>query len=88
MIIYLDTGVFFDYLIYRSMTGGVVRGRGRRNRSINQLSEDVEECLRKIRVNHHKGITSSITFLEVEEAIYLRLRRMLIPVEDRVKHLM
>ena len=84
---YLDTGVFYDYLIYRSMMGGVVRTRGRRNRSINQLSQDVEDCLKSFRRNAHDVFTSSITFLEVEESIYERLRRTLPSVDDRHKYL-
>lgn len=72
MRVYLDTGVFVDYLIYRGHAGLLLRTRGRRNRSVKQLHQDVSECLNKIG-NKHDGFTSSLALYEAEEALYSKL---------------
>ncbi len=69
MKVYLDTGVFLDYLIYRGHAGLLLREKARRNRTIQQLSTDVTECLNKIQKSH-EGFTSSLTLYEAEEALF------------------
>ena len=72
MKVYLDTGVFVDYLIYRGHAGYFLRRRGRRNRTIQQLHQDVSECLDKI-ARKHDGFTSSLALYEAEETLFSRL---------------
>lgn len=72
MRVYLDTGVFVDYLIYRGHAGHFLRKRGRRNRTIQQLHQDVSECLEKIEKSH-SGFTSCLTLYEAEEALFAKL---------------
>ena len=85
MRVYLDTGVFVDYLIYRGHAGHFLRKRGRRNRSVKQLHQDVSDCLNKIG-KMHEGFTSSLTLYEVEEALYSHLWRSAKGVKDRKTH--
>ena len=85
MRVYLDTGVFVDYLIYRGHAGHFLRKRGRRNRSIRQLHQDVSECLDKIG-KKHEGFTSSLTLYEVEEALYSNLWKSTKGVKNRKTH--
>jgi len=59
--IYLDTGIFIDYLSARSNSG--LRTAGRRGRSLSQISTDAE----------HQAATSCLTYYEVEEALYKSL---------------
>jgi len=74
MKVYLDTGVFVDYLVYRCLAAGSLRKKGRRNRNVQNLSDDVFTCLKKIVAQPHTAITSAITFLEVEEIIFTKLK--------------
>lgn len=74
MKVYLDSGVFIDYLIGRGHTGSFLRATERRGRVPERLLEDAEACLSAI-VQRHEGITSSLTCYEVEEAMYRELRR-------------
>ncbi len=86
MRVYLDTGVFVDHLIYRSHAGNYLRTKGRRNRSIQQLSQDVSECLEKIS-RSHDGFTSSLTLYEVEDAMFEILQKSSKGIPDRNKYL-
>ncbi len=86
MRIYLDTGVFVDYLIYRSHAGIFLRSKGRRNRTIQQLSDDVFECLKRIS-NSHDGFTSSLTLYEVENALYKRMSSSSKGIPDKKRFL-
>jgi predicted nucleic acid-binding protein len=72
--VYLDTGVFVDYLIYRGHVGHFLRKRGRRNRTVQQLHLDVSECLDKIGKAHY-GFTSCLTIYEAEEALFAHLMK-------------
>jgi predicted nucleic acid-binding protein len=83
---YLDTGVFVDYLIYRGHAEFFLRTRGRRNRTVQQLSEDVSKCLNKI-ANKHEGFTSSLTLYEVEESLYSKLLKSSKGIEDRRRYI-
>lgn len=83
---YLDTGVFIDYLIYRGHAGSFLREKGRRNRTKQQLSTDVTECLNKVQ-NSHEGFTSSLTLYEAEEALYLKLLKSSKGIEDRQRYI-
>ena len=74
MKVYLDSGVFIDYLIGRGHTGSFLRATERRGRAPERLLEDAEACFAAI-VQRHQGITSSLTCYEVEEAMYRELRR-------------
>ena len=81
MRVYLDTGVFVDYLIYRGHVGHFLRKKGRRNRSVRQLQQDATECLAKI-AKSHEGFTSCLTFCEAEEALFSQLKRASKGIKD------
>ena len=85
MRVYLDTGVFVDYLIYRGHAGYFLRKRGRRNRTIQQLHQDVSECLDKIG-RAHNGLTSSLTLYEAEEALFSKLMKSSRGIKNRKKY--
>ena len=70
---YIDSGIFIDYLIGRGPAATHLRFTSRRGRSIGQLATDAETCFRKIGSRQNEGITSSLTFYEVEEALYQQL---------------
>lgn len=74
MKVYLDSGVFIDYLIGRGHTSSFLRATNRRGRTPDRLLADAEACFAAI-VQRHEGITSSLTCYEVEEAMYRELRR-------------
>ncbi len=74
MKVYLDSGVFIDYLIGRGHAGSYLRTAERRGRAPEQLLSDAEGCLSRIR-ERHQGMTSTLTCYEVEEALYRALRR-------------
>jgi len=68
--VYLDTGIFIDYLSAFGYPG--LRTAGRRGRSLAQLSSDAEDLL-KILSRKHQAATSCLTFYEAEEALYKQL---------------
>jgi predicted nucleic acid-binding protein len=70
--IYLDSGVFIDYLIGRGQAGSTLRSSTRRGRTPAQLLTDAETCFAAILANH-VGLTSTLTLYEVEEAMYRAL---------------
>jgi predicted nucleic acid-binding protein len=72
--VYLDAGVFLDYLIGEGHPGANLRSSKRRGRDPQRLRIDVEKCLMAIH-DHHIGITSTVTCWEVEEAMYGELVR-------------
>ena len=72
MRVYLDTGIFVDYLSVRSGIGAGLRSSPRRGRSPLQLNADAESLLKTI-AKKHKGATSVLTFYEAEEALYAQL---------------
>src|ERR1700732_2980671 len=71
---YIDSGVFIDYLIERSHSGPYLRSAARRGRAPKSLRVDAETCLMKLKVQHN-AFTSSLTFYEVEEALFRELKR-------------
>lgn len=71
--VYIDTGVFLDYLALRGHAGSFLRTTGRRTRTVEQLSADAATCVSKVNTNH-QGLTSSLTLYEVENAMYESLR--------------
>lgn len=70
MKIYLDTGIFIDYLTARVNHG--LRTAGRGARSIAQVALDAEKLLNVASQKHHVA-TSCLTYYEVEEALYKSL---------------
>lgn len=70
MIVYLDSGVFIDYLIDRSHADNYLRTSHRRGRNVTQLSSDADLCFSKLINKRHQGITSTLTFFEVENTLY------------------
>jgi hypothetical protein len=72
--VYLDSGVFIDFLSGRGHAGSYLRSVDRRGRSPVRLLADAEACLAAI-LDRHDGMTSSLTCYEVEEALYRELRR-------------
>lgn len=71
MRVYLDTGLFIDYLSARGPSGAMRRA-SRRGRSGTQVAQDAEECFGLL-ASDHELFTSSLTFYEVEEAMYKSL---------------
>lgn len=69
MKVYLDSGVFIDYLIGKALAGAILRKAARRGRAPQQLLTDAETCFAAIAANH-AAITSTFTCYEVEEALY------------------
>lgn len=86
MKVYIDTGLFIDYLIFRGPVGSYLRTAARRGRSPVDLCTDAERCLSKI-AQSHKGITSSLTYYEVEEALFRELARKTTGVAHARKYL-
>lgn len=79
MKIYLDTGIFIDYLTARSNHG--LRTAGRGTRSISQVALDAEKLF-NIAVQKHQAATSCLTYYEVEEALY----KLLAPTAKGMPH--
>lgn len=86
MRVYIDTGVFLDYLALRGHAGGYVRTAGRRGRTVQQLSTDAAECLKRIN-SHHDGYTSSLTLHEVENVMYASIKSLSSALSDRNRYL-
>lgn len=70
MRVYLDAGIFIDYLSARGSPG--LRTAGRRGRSLAQISADAEALLNRAS-RKHRVATSCLTYYEVEEALYKQL---------------
>ena len=70
MRVYLDTGIFIDYLSSLGPIG--LRTAGRRGRSLAQLSTDAADLLKILR-QKHQAATSCLTYYEAEEALYKQL---------------
>ncbi len=74
MRIYLDTGVFIDYLSRHGQQNAILRTAHRRGRSVSDLALDAEKLFERIK-RGHTGATSCLTFYEGEEALYRELSR-------------
>ncbi|MCF4966336.1 type II toxin-antitoxin system VapC family toxin [Nostoc sp. CMAA1605] len=72
MKVYIDTGVFIDYLSPQAIAGETLRSTSRRGRTPQKLFEDAEKVLQNI-ASSHMGATSSLTYYEVEEALFKQL---------------
>ena len=72
MKVYIDTGVFIDYLSSQAIAGSSLRSQGRRGRNPQKLFEDAEKVLKAV-ASSHTGATSSLTYYEVEEALFKQL---------------
>ena len=72
MKVYIDTGVFIDYLSSQAIAGSSLRSVDRRGRNPQKLFEDSEKVLKKV-ASSHTGATSSLTYYEVEEALFKQL---------------
>jgi predicted nucleic acid-binding protein len=70
--VYLDTGVFIDYLSPRSGANALLRSSERRGRTPGDIAADAERLLEKVS-RAHVGATSCLTYYEVEEALYRQL---------------
>jgi len=79
--IYLDTGVFIDYLSPLILGGINLRPTNRRGRTPAQLSQDAESVLKKI-ASSHLAATSSLTYYEVEEALFKQFTSVTIGMEN------
>ncbi|MBD2168935.1 PIN domain-containing protein [Calothrix membranacea FACHB-236] len=69
MKVYIDTGVFIDYLSPQAIAGATLRSTNRRGRTPQKLFHDAENVLKLI-ASSHIGATSSLTYYEVEEALF------------------
>lgn len=72
MRVYVDTGIFIDYLSHRGFAGSSLRAAGRRGRPLEQVLRDAERTLDRV-ARRHDGATSALTYYEVEEALYKTL---------------
>lgn len=72
MKVYIDTGVFIDYLSPQAIAGATLRSANRRGRTPQKLFEDAENVLKLI-ASSCVGATSSLTYYEVEEALFKQL---------------
>ncbi|MBD2135833.1 hypothetical protein H6F47_26380 [Sphaerospermopsis sp. FACHB-1094] len=63
--VYIDTGVFIDYLSPQAIAGSTLRTTQRRGRDPKKLFEDAEDVLKLVSAKH-TGATSSLTYYEVE----------------------
>lgn len=72
MKVYIDTGVFIDYLSPQAIAGSSLRATNRRGRTPQKLFEDAEKVLKKV-ASSHTAATSSLTYYEVEEALFKQL---------------
>lgn len=72
MKVYIDTGVFIDYLSAQAIAGSSLRSTDRRGRTPQKLFEDAESVLKKV-ASSHAPATSSLTYYEVEEALFKQL---------------
>jgi hypothetical protein len=73
MRVYIDTGLFIDYLSARTVVATRLRSTGRRDRTRDQVLSDAERVLTRVE-RRHEGATSALTYYEVEEALYKSLR--------------
>ena len=69
MRVYLDTGVFIDYLSIRGTANAALRTSDRRGRAPLKIAQDAGRLLEKVS-RSHTGATSCLTYYEVEEALY------------------
>jgi predicted nucleic acid-binding protein len=74
LIAYVDTSIFIDYFVGRRDDAAILRETPRRQRLPAQLSNDADQCLRKLTAPH-SIITSALTFYEVEEAMLRALAK-------------
>lgn len=72
MKVYIDTGVFIDYLSSQAVAGSGLRSVDRRGRNPQKLFEDAENVLKMV-ASSHTGATSSLTYYEIEEALFKQL---------------
>lgn len=72
MKVYIDTGVFIDYLSAQAIAGSSLRSTDRRGRTPQKLFEDAENVLKKVAASY-TAATSSLTYYEVEEALFKQL---------------
>jgi hypothetical protein len=79
--VYLDTGVFIDYLGPRGSLNALLRSTDRRGRSPGDIATHAERLFERVsRV--HTAATSCLTYYEVEEALY----RLLVQSAKGVSH--
>lgn len=69
MRVYFDTGVFIDYLSARGSANALLRSSERRGRAPADLAADAERLFENVG-RAHTGVTSCLTYYEVEEALY------------------
>lgn len=68
MRVYVDTGIFIDYLAQEHPGASGLRSAERRGRSPLKLYDDAKTVLRTV-ADGHEGATSVLTLYEVEEAL-------------------
>ena len=69
MKVYLDTGFFIDYLLFRSPLVSTLRSGDRRGRDPARLSRDAEECMSRLR-RSHDTFTSAFMLHEAERTLF------------------
>ena len=73
MRVYFDTGVFIDHLSTRGSTNSILRSAERRGRTPAEIAADAEKLFESVSRGHF-GATSSLSYYEVEEALYRKLK--------------
>ncbi len=86
MKVYFDTGFFIDYFIERGHSGMLLRTNGRRGRTAQKLCADARLCIVQVSQNHH-GITSALTLVEAETALFDALQKASSQVPDRYRYI-
>jgi len=69
MKLYIDTGIFIDYLSKQALGGASLRTAPRNGRSPEKLYQDANKLLRSL-IAPHTAATSCLTLYEVEEALH------------------
>ena len=73
MKVYVDTGVFVDFLINRGHVATLLRSAGQRRRDLAGLQRDADACLQRSTAGHEL-ITSCHTLFEVEDAVFRQMK--------------
>lgn len=72
MRVYIDTSIFIDYVSQQGLASQGLFTTGRRRQTVTQLYDEARQVFARIAVQH-QGVTSALTYLEVEDVLYKRL---------------
>ena len=75
MRVYLDSGPIIDYLRFRTPLVDSLRQNKRGKRTPSQISADLEKCFTGLKRPGHSALTSTLTFVELENALYAEMKK-------------